>query len=102
MGDPAQVELEICGVLPAPLSEVLHAFEPFAGLRELEHSVVVVDLVGDVLVLAGVLPVTLQRVQEVRLNRASLASSGSNWLQVLSTTCGEVQSLSGWLSSERG
>jgi hypothetical protein len=38
--------------MPSPFAEVLHAFERFARLRELKHRVVVVDLVGDVLVVA--------------------------------------------------
>jgi hypothetical protein len=55
------MELESRRIRSAPFPEVLHAFKPFSGLGELEHSVVVVDLVGDILILAGVIPVTLQR-----------------------------------------
>ena len=64
MGDPAGVELELCRVLPAPFAEVRHAFEAFAGLGKLEHGVVMVDLVGGVLVLACVIPVTPESLQE--------------------------------------
>jgi hypothetical protein len=43
---------------------VLHAFEALAGLGKLEHGVVMVDLVGDVLVFACVIPVTPESLQE--------------------------------------
>ncbi len=49
VSDSSRVELEPRGVLAPPFAEVRHAFEPFAGLGELEHSVVVVDLVSGVL-----------------------------------------------------
>lgn len=52
MGDSSGVELELRWVLPSPFSEVFHAFETFAGLRELKHGVVVVNLVGNVFVFA--------------------------------------------------
>jgi hypothetical protein len=45
------MELESGRVLSPPFPEVLHAFEPFSGLGKLKHSVVVVDPVGDVLIL---------------------------------------------------
>jgi hypothetical protein len=50
--DPPNVELQVCGVLATPLPEVAHTLEPLARLRELEHSVVVVDLMRDVLISA--------------------------------------------------
>ena len=52
MSDSPSVELELRRVLPSPFAEILHAFEPFARLGELKNSVIVVDLVRDVLVTA--------------------------------------------------
>jgi hypothetical protein len=57
-------KLTLGRVLPPPLLGALHPLEPLSGLGELQDGVAVVDLVGDVLVLAGVLPVTLEGGQE--------------------------------------
>jgi hypothetical protein len=51
VSDTSGMELESGRVLSPPFPEVLHAFEPFSGLGKLKHSVVVVDPVGDVLIL---------------------------------------------------
>ena len=59
--------LERCRVLLAPGQEVLHTFETLPGLRELQHRVVMVDLVGDVVVLALVLPMTSQGAHQCGL-----------------------------------
>ena len=67
MADPAGVEREVSRVLAAPLPEVLNAFEPLTGLGKLQHSVVVLDLVGDVLVLARVVPVAFESEHEAFL-----------------------------------
>jgi hypothetical protein len=60
VGDPAGVEREVSRVLATPLPEVLNAFEPLSGLGKLQHSVVVVDLVGDVLIRCGIGPVAFE------------------------------------------
>jgi hypothetical protein len=59
--------------IPAsPLLEVGHALEPLAGLRKLEDGIVVVDLVGDVLVLIarGALPVPPDQLSPLGLAHA--------------------------------
>jgi len=63
--DPPGVEDESSRVLAPPFPEVLHAFEPLTGLGKLQHGVVVVDLVGDVLVAPRVVPVAFERDHEI-------------------------------------
>ena len=58
---PTRLERQISGIDPTPFSKVLDAFEAFARLRELEHRIVVVDLVGDVLIGGGELSVPPQQ-----------------------------------------
>jgi hypothetical protein len=48
--DPADLEVHVRGVLLPPRLEVGEAFEAFAGLRELDYGVVVVQRVGAVAV----------------------------------------------------
>jgi hypothetical protein len=67
VGDPAGVEREVSRVLATPLPKVRNAFEPLTGLGKLEHSVVVIDLVSDVLVSARIVPVAFESEHEVFL-----------------------------------
>ena len=60
VGDPAGVHPQVSRVLAAAFPEVLYAFEPLTGLGKLQHGVVVVDLMGDVLIPACIVPVALE------------------------------------------
>jgi hypothetical protein len=60
--------------LATPLPEVLDSFEPLTGLWELEDRVVVIDLRGDILVLARVLPVPLEGSLQPGLVQDGIAS----------------------------
>jgi hypothetical protein len=56
---------EMRRVLASSFSEVFDALEPLSGLRELEDSIVVADLVRDVLLGAAEVPVSFETLSSV-------------------------------------
>jgi hypothetical protein len=80
VSDPAGVERDASSVLPTPLPEVLHPFEPLTRLGKLQHRIVVVDLMRDVFVHARIVPVALESEHEVFLVE-HLLTSRHRWFE---------------------
>src|SRR5512132_417993 len=62
--DATGVELQPRRILTPPLPNVGNSFEALSRLRKLQDRVLVIDLVGEVLVSTGILPVPFQRPQQ--------------------------------------
>jgi hypothetical protein len=90
VGDPAGVHTQVSRVLAAPFPEVLYAFEPLTGLGKLQHGVVMVDLMGDVLVRARIVPVAFESEHEVFLveHHSPPGIGGSNLVVLVTKTGG--------------